>query len=704
MFRPIFILLAALTLISGSATAQTATDWQRTKEVDYRLISAVTATGELDTVRLGIEFDLKPGWHIYWRSPGDAGFPPELDTSASSNLAAAEFRWPRPERFLLLDIETIGYGDRVILPLDVTLAEKGKPLDFRARLNFLICDEICIPVDSDIALDIPGGAATPSEFAHDIDRFDGLVPASGSWPGLELNGITLVQSTDGKSPARLEVAFNDTVALKNPDLLVEATPDYWFGRPDIHQDGTRTIFSLPATGPGGDIDGLLGQPLTLTLLQDGAAAEIKASAPDRFGTGSATIGGESSDGGFLTILLFAWLGGLILNLMPCVLPVLSMKLVAAAGYGGAARNAIRRGFLASAAGIVFSIMLLALGAIALKAAGAAVGWGIQFQQPVFLGFMAAVIVLFALNMFGRFDIRLPGAVGDAAAAAPSHGIAGHFMTGIFATLLATPCSAPFLGLAVGFALAGSPADIALVFLMIGLGLATPYLLVAAIPGLAAALPRPGHWMIRLKQLLGLALLGTAAWLLWILTAQIGHAGTGMVAALLLLMALTVWLRPGRTLAASAAGIAAVMVAAGIAGAGPSAGRGSAETDAAIRWEVFDEAALRQHVEAGRTVLVDVTADWCVTCQVNKKLVIDRGDVAGLLSGGEVIAMRADWTSPDPVIAAYLASFGRYGIPFNALYGPGSPDGLPLPELLTTEAVLDGIRTASGGSITVASGN
>jgi suppressor for copper-sensitivity B len=178
----------------------------------------------------------------------------------------------------------------------------------------------------------------------------------------------------------------------------------------------------------------------------------------------------------------------------------------------------------------------------------------------------------------------------------------------------------------------------------------------------------------------------------------------MVAALLLLMALTVWLRPGRTLAASAAGIAAVMVAAGIAGAGPSAGRGSAETDAAIRWEVFDEAALRQHVEAGRTVLVDVTADWCVTCQVNKKLVIDRGDVAGLLSGGEVIAMRADWTSPDPVIAAYLASFGRYGIPFNALYGPGSPDGLPLPELLTTEAVLDGIRTASGGSITVASGN
>ncbi|MEQ8707867.1 MAG: protein-disulfide reductase DsbD family protein [Rhodospirillales bacterium] len=677
------------------AAAGPAGDWHRTAEVDYRLISATRATGALETIRMGIEFDLKPGWHIYWRSPGDAGFPPELRLRDGTNAGAVSFRWPRPERFLLLDIETIGYSDRIILPLDVKPVLPGQPLQFDADLSFLICKEICIPVSNQLSLSLPGGQPVPSEFAHEIDRFDGLVPPAGGWPGLELAGLALSAPAKPGEPATLDVRITNEIALVEPDLLVEATPDFWFGRPVVRQIGNETLFSVPATGPAGDIAALTGQMLTLTVMQEGAAAELTATAPNSIGQPMTGVTGEQ---GIATFLLLAFLGGLILNLMPCVLPVLSMKLVSIAGYGGAERRVIRQGFLASAAGIITTIMVLAGGAILLKLGGAAVGWGIQFQQPLFLVFMTFVVVLFALNLFGRFELALPSWLGRAAAQDTGSGLGGHFMTGVFATLLATPCSAPFLGSAVGFALAGSPTDIALIFLLVGLGLAAPYLAVAMVPELAAVLPRPGPWMIRLKQVLGIALLLTAVWLLSVLMAQIGGPGTGLVAGLLAVMSVAIAFRPAATVMVSASGLVAVLLVAGLTDdAGPA---GTAQTDpaASYQWVPFDRTSLAGHIAAGRTVLVDVTADWCVTCQVNKKLVLDRGDVATLLSSGQVVAMRADWTRPSDDIAAYLAGFGRYGIPFNVIYGPGMPDGYVLPELLTADRVLTGFGVASDGRI------
>lgn len=697
--KPFFAALLAFAGLAqaGTAAAAPASDWQRTKEVDYRLVSSVAATGSLETIRMGVEFDLEPGWHIYWRSPGDAGFPPEI-SFGGENAAGGDFRWPRPSRFLLLDIETVGYADRVILPLDVHVTEPGRPLAMDAGLNFLICKEICIPVDSRLTLDLPAGPAVPTEFAHEIDRFDGLVPQAGRWPGLEIGAPELIAAAEAGAPSLLRVEIADETALRNPDLLVEATPDFWFGRPTMRQAGTRTIFDVPVTGPAGDISALFGKDLVLTLLEEGGmAAELRTTAPAGFTAAGSSPGG--TDAGIALILAFAFLGGLILNLMPCVLPVLSMKLVAFAGYGGAERGAVRRGFLAAAAGIVVTIMVLAGAAIGLKSAGAAIGWGIQFQQPLFLAFMATVIVLFALNLFGRFEFRLPGAATAAAATPAPKGIAGHFLTGVFATLLATPCSAPFLGTAVGFALAGSTADILGVFLMIGLGLAAPYLAVAARPGLASRLPKPGRWMIRLKQVLGLALLATALWLLSVLVAQIGWTGASLVGGALGLMALAIAWRPSLTLPGAGAGLATALALAALVTA--PAGREGDIAAGAIRWEPFDRAAIARHVAGGRTILVDVTADWCVTCQVNKKLVIDRGQVADILASGKVVAMRADWTRPDAAIADYLASFGRYGIPFNAVYGPASPGGIALPELLSTEAMLAAFGRASAGAVVAA---
>jgi suppressor for copper-sensitivity B len=394
--------------------------------------------------------------------------------------------------------------------------------------------------------------------------------------------------------------------------------------------------------------------------------------------------------------------------------VLSLKLLSAIGFAGAAPARVRLGFLASAAGILASFLALAGALVALKAAGATIGWGIQFQQPLFLVFMTVLVTLFAANLWGLFEVPLPRAVADAlGGTGPGAGddsggeagggsLAGHFATGAFATLLATPCSAPFLGTAVGFALARGPVEIVSVFLALGIGLALPYLLVAAAPGLARLLPRPGRWMLTLRRLLGLALALTAAWLLGVLATQEGAVaalavGAAMVAATL---ALGLLRRPLGGIAA----LALALLSFGaplLPDARPSgAAAAAADLGSDIAWVPFDRAAIAAEVAAGRTVFVDVTADWCITCQVNKSLVIHRGAVAERLSGaagrggGAVVAMRADWTRPDPAIAAYLADHGRYGIPFNRVYGPGAPDGIALPELLTEAAVLDALERAS----------
>jgi suppressor for copper-sensitivity B len=318
------------------------------------------------------------------------------------------------------------------------------------------------------------------------------------------------------------------------------------------------------------------------------------------------------------------------------------------GHAGEAPSRVRAGFLATALGVVASFLVLAAAAAGLKAAGYAAGWGIQFQQPWFLAIMAAILALFAANLFGLFEIRLPGFVTDAAAGALGpgrpHTLGQHFLTGAFATLLATPCSAPFLGTAVGFALASGPAIIFLVFAALGIGLALPYLAVAGFPAIAAHLPRPGAWMLTLRRVLGIVLLATAAWLVSLL--------------------LTI------------------------------AGGQSTPVKSAIAWRPFDLAAIAQLVDGGNVVFVDVTADWCITCQVNKSLVLERGEVREALSRPGVIAMRADWTRPDPVIADYLASFGRYGIPFDVVYGPSRPHGEPLPEILSTRAVSSALERAA----------
>ncbi|MDO8605256.1 MAG: protein-disulfide reductase DsbD family protein [Phaeospirillum sp.] len=684
----------------AAAGESAASDWAKSESGQVRLISAVTAAGTAPTLRLGLQFKLEPGWKIYWRSPGDAGYPPKLDWSGSTNLGAPSLRWPAPHRFVLAGLQNHGYVDEVVLPLEAPIAAPGQPVGLRLAVEFLACAKICVPQHADLALDLAAGAAEASAFAHDIGRFTALVPGDGARHGLGLDSVEAIGDGDA-SLLRLTLAA--TEPLNEPDAFIEADDVAAFEQPRVtlSADRRHAVIEVPVA-PKTLLKPLAGAPLRITVV-DGLRS-LEASATPVAGV-AAPAGGP----GLLAMMAVALLGGLILNLMPCVLPVLSIKILGVLGHGGGERAHVRASFLASASGIVASFMALAGLAVAVKQAGAAVGWGIQFQQPGFLAVMVLLLGLFAANLWGAFEVPMPTWLLNrkGGGGVPHHTVLGHFMSGAFATLLATPCSAPFLGTAIGFALARGPAEITAIFASLGLGMAAPYLAVAAWPDAALKLPKPGGWMITVRKALGVALAGTGLWLLTVLAVQAGAAAALVSGGAVALAVVVLALRPRMPASAHSAAAAFIVALAGLALAAPYHGDGGGEASTpsagGIPWISFDRAAIPGLAGGGKLVFVDVTADWCITCKVNKAAVVERGEVARRLSAADVVAMKADWTKPDEAISRYLASFGRYGIPFNAVYGPAAPDGIPLSELLGESEILAALNKAAGSSESPTSG-
>jgi suppressor for copper-sensitivity B len=411
-------------------------------------------------------------------------------------------------------------------------------------------------------------------------------------------------------------------------------------------------------------------------------------------------------GGLGVMLLLALLGGLILNAMPCVLPVLSLKvfgLVRSAGHG---RAEVVRGALATSAGILSSFLALALVAVVAHQAGAAVGWGVQFQHPGFVAFLAVVVVLFCLNLWGLFEIPLPqrlARLGGIGGNSPREGIAGHFFSGLFATLMATPCSAPFLGTAIGFALAQPAPVVFAIFAALGLGMALPYLLIAAAPGVARLLPRPGAWMETVRGVMGFLLAAAAVWLFYVLSSQVAPEQLAAIQLGLLGIALFTWIQhrvaSGRALRGMAgAGVVAAIAITMFAAMGA---RGEARQSLTasqpaglIPWVQFDRARAESLARGGQLVFVDVTADWCFTCKVNERLVLDTPEVARVFEDHNVVPMRADWTNRNDEIGKFLAAHGRYGIPFYLLYRPGRPPHV-FGELPSKGGLVATVRAAAG---------
>ncbi|MBB24224.1 MAG: hypothetical protein CME02_01695 [Geminicoccus sp.] len=695
------------TALLPAAPAQAdASFWMQGVQAEVRVISAFTATGETETtVPLGLEFQMNEGWHIYWRTPGEAGLPPELDHGPSLNVAETAFSWPVPTRDVTYGIETFVYKDRVVLLLEVSLQNPGEPLDLRGKVDFLICADVCIPDSVEVDFSLPGGAAEIAEGeAALLNTFEARIPADNSGGvGLQVESIAFEAASDPDNP--LLVGFLDTrlasvFEMTAPDVFAEVPEGFSVRQPVVALSDDAMMAQLrspvfqeswaPTTLDTAAAvitvaDGIRGVELPSFRLLDGFSLASGSGSVGATEEGLSVAGPlaplDLSLTSVLGILVLAVIGGFILNFMPCVLPVLSLKMFSVVSHGGQAGARIRLSFAATALGILVSFLALALAFAGLKLAGASFGWGVQFTQPVFILVLLAVLVGFALNLFGLFEIpNIPGLGG---LGANQRGFLGDFTSGVLATLLATPCSAPFLGTAIGFALAAPVPVLVLIFLFVGAGLALPYFAVIAFPRLAAVMPKPGRWMLRLRQLLALALVATAVWLTGVLLKQWGvTSDLRWLAALAAGLTFTAGALFARWRTAGLGAVGAAIPLALVLSFSPQATASEEAT-----FQPFSEAVLQEALAEGKTVFVDVTADWCLTCKTNKIRAINHEDVQAVLGSESVISLQADWTAYDASITRYLASQGRRAIPFNAVYNPKSGTAEVLPELLSPNDVL-----------------
>ncbi|WP_238367859.1 protein-disulfide reductase DsbD family protein [Mesobacterium pallidum] len=694
----ISVLLLAVFFIPQSANAASSEE-HRSTPITARLITAQDGIpGDTRSLSAGLHLRLNEKWKTYWRSPGEVGIPPSVDWSGSENVKDIEFLWPAPTRFTAFGIENFGYTGDVVFPLRVSLEDSRGPATLRAQVKLLVCSDICVPEEFALDLTLERGTGIDQGAANLISTYADRVPDDA-----DAGGVRVAEAFIDDDLEELLVSIRVDAPLQAPDVFPELGAGIALGKPDIRLgEQNRLLWArLPilSADPGAleapRITVTDGADRSFTVLADRATQELPppflraATKPDVLE--------------MVWIAAIALLGGLVLNVMPCVLPVLSIKLSSLVRHSDIPRSCVRTGFLASAAGAMVFMWGLALVLWGLQRLGMSVGWGLQFQNPLFISIMIVVLLIFSANLFGTFEISLPSSLQTRLAGAGGReGYSADFFTGMFGAVMATPCSAPFLGTAVAFALAGRGIDILVVFTALGLGLSAPYLAVAAFPGIITFMPRPGRWMLAVKLGMGVLLLTTALWLFWVLAGVAGMRAVWAVAVFsgagILVVSIPDLRLQYKWPLAAASFVLALAV-------GPNAQQPAAPQDAkkaALSWVPFDRGEIARRVSAGEVVFVDVTADWCLTCKANKALVIERETVRGALEAEGVTAMQADWTRPDERIARYLESYGRYGIPFNAVYGPAAPNGIVLSELLTSTDVMDALARA--GTAALAHGN
>lgn len=642
--------------------------WLRGDSSGQARVRFSAARQDTQRVDLVVQVALAAGWKTYWRAPGEGGVAPSI--AWRTPPASVNWRWPVPQRFTVAGLTAQGYTQDVSFPLQVDTSA----LRLQGVLTLPLCSNVCVLHDYpfDLELTAPPTAA----FRHTLAQAEGALPLSHGMvarvsAGYDAGSLTLRVERPGgwQQPA---------IFLAGPEGAEFAAPRLW------HQ--AETLYARVAVSDGwqGAAPDLRGVPLALVISDAGVAREITVT-PEATPVAPPVPSGSSTT--LLSALLLALAGGLILNLMPCVLPVLALKLGSVLHAPTRAVASLRRQFLLSAAGIIASFGLLAGLMSVLRLTQQAVGWGIQFQSRWFIALMSVITLGFALNLFGFFSVTLSSRL-MTRLASPSQ---GHFWQGMFATLLATPCSAPFMGTALAFALAAPLAQLWLVFLALGVGMSAPWLAIAAWPRLASWLPRPGRWMLHLRAILGGMLLASSLWLLSLLAAHVGWSiiMTSMGVLALLLLAAS-WRRYGiRGLGWALLVTALLSVVPGVMYGGAALTPLRDRVD----WRPLSEQALQQALQQRKRVVIDVTADWCVTCKANKVNVLLRDDVQQALSAEDVVALRGDWTLPSPSLEAFLRQRGAVAVPFNQIYGPALPQGVVLPSLLDRQQLLAQLAAA-----------
>lgn len=688
--KSMFLALCVLLSLSASQMAVAASTGWLTNPNHPPVKVRLMLTGELDPVTKAmpavLEVKLDGDWKTYWRSPGEGGIAPSIKWDKSTNLQKVDWSWPAPQQFSLLGMQTFGYQDEVTFPLLLTLDDIEANTQLHGKFTLSSCTTICVLTDYEINLDIEPGtlkADTDAMFAY--NRAVSSVPLKVT--AQDADSAIKLGWDSGKS--QLEVVLDGT-HWRQPKLIIDGEPDTVFKLVSVNKreaadvgEAEKIVAIFDGSSWLGEPE-LLGKSLHVTVVDSQRALEYSSEVKP-----TQIIAQGSS---LLKMMLIALIGGLILNVMPCVLPVLGMKLSSVVSAPDLERNQIRQQFIASALGILVSFWLLAGFILMLKFTGQAIGWGVQFQNPWFIGFMALVTSIFAINMLGAFEINLPSSLQTKLATTGGNNNRGHFLQGMFATLLATPCSAPFLGTAVAFALGADTISLLVIFTALALGMALPWLLVAAFPQIANYFPKPGRWMSVVKVIFSVLLLITSLWLISLLSNFLATSYLFVAAAVLLV---TFFIFMAKTIGAAAvvATFSITLIFAAI-GAFMTSEQWAKPLPTDLVWTPLNEEVIAEQVAEGKTIFVDVTADWCISCKANKVGVILQDPVYSQLKQDNLMTMKGDWTKPSEYITNYLQRHNRFGVPFNVVYGPGAPDGIQLPVILSTQGVLAAIERAS----------
>ena len=706
-------------LLSAGFPALAASNAVDAPHVHVQLVVPSSALLPAGSTEAGLYFKLEPGWHVYWKNAGDSGEPPHMKWTLPPGISASPLQFPAPKRLPLGPLMDFGYEDEVLFPFTFKVASNAPsgPAALHAKVDWLVCREVCIPGKTELETIRPVTTNAPKAATVDPDaslyaRLSNRIPPAppstfkaGFQPtptGFRLTAITGQKETEGSFfPA-------DQNILDNP-APEKVTPTAKGLTLDLKKDANlasnpaelRGVLEL-SNGRAYDIAVHAGAP--------GAAVPAPQPSPEAAGSAIPTSSANTANSansavpsapGLARITALAFLGGLILNLMPCVFPVLFLKGLALVQSGTEERHRLRMHGLVYTAGILVSFWILVAVLLALRGAGAHLGWGFQFQSPVFLSLMAGLLFFLALSLAGQFEIglSLTSAGGGLAA---KQGYAGSFFTGVLAVIVATPCAAPFMGVAIGYALAQPAAVTFAVFTALALGLAAPYLVLALQPAWTRILPKPGAWMEVVRQAVSVPIFGTVIWLAWVLA---NAYGATVLAALLvgfLLIAIAGWFLGRWPAKRWATGVASVILVAVIGWniLVPNAvviPRFSADKVLTMRlepgsyWDVWSQEKVNHYLSEGRPVFVDFTASWCLSCQVNERVALGKPEVRKAFTDANVALLRADWTQHDDAITEALAKLGRSGVPAYVLYVPGEAQPRLLPEVLTPGIVTDALN-------------
>jgi thiol:disulfide interchange protein/DsbC/DsbD-like thiol-disulfide interchange protein len=720
-FIVIFTCLAAF--VSRDAHAQTALatfDTPPAAHTQVQLLLSADTAKPGDTILAGVDLKMEPGWHTYWKNPGAAGMATEIKWQLPPGVTAGEIQWPLPKKLPPAEVTTYGYEDEVMLivPLTIETNFSASQIDLKANVSWLECKEVCIPANQDVEAKLNIGSETKtSADAATIESWKNKVPQTvnflsfNTWWEKSASGYTRPLIIEGYQNAA------DVMPIDSVDFFPDASDQFEI------QSETEKInskfdfrFRKLVKNFSGDWPKEISGVIVIegNRQTNGFNAKLPISNKAVIWTTTSTSNSSSTlpPQPLWQMLFYAFIGGLILNIMPCVLPVIALKIL---GFVSEAKSSPRRVRALGgiyAVGVLFSFLVLAAIVIGVKAAGHQAGWGMQFGSPIFIVCLTTLVTLVALNLFGVFEVTLGGRTLDAAGnLAARHGASGAFFNGVLATTLATPCTAPFLAPALGFAFSQSAATIILIFLTVGLGLASPYVLLSWNPAWLKFLPKPGAWMEKFKIAMGFPMLATAIWLFNLAYDDYGK-NVLWLGIFLVVAAFAAWIfgefvQRGRNHKIAAAIVTLILLIGGYAfalekeldwrNAMPEAdATGSLkESPDGIDWQRWSPEAVAQARAAGKPVLVDFTADWCLTCQVNKKTSIEISSVRQKLKDINAVALVGDYTHFPDAITTELKNYNRAGVPLVLVY-PKNPDAaaIVLPAILTPGIVLDALDRAA----------